>query len=316
MHFLTWIAIAVWIGVPACATDDADAARVAMRPRRVNPKVRNASIRADAHLVLVPVTVTDPFGTPYPSLTRDSFRLLENGVEQQLKYFASEDAPVSLGVVFDSSRSMEGKLDRSRTAVSVFFRTAVPGDEFFLVEFNDAPRLLCSFTTDTGHIERSLAGIEPHNRTALLDAIYMAIHQMKGAHNSRQALFILSDGEDNHSRYNETEIRNIVREGDVSVYSIGLFGSGPAIKHGARLLRGLSLETGGRMWQVDRIADLTDAVTKVSAAIRHQYLPGFSSSNLHRDGTYRKIQLKLTPPPSAPPLAASWRAGYYAPDGE
>jgi VWFA-related protein len=317
MRSFAWIAITVWIGVPACAAnDDSESTRVTITSRPAPPKARNASIRADANLVLVPVTVTDPFGAPYPGLTRDSFRLSENGAEQRLRYFASEDAPVSLGVVFDASRSMEGKLDRSRAAVSVFFRTAVPGDEFLLVEFNNAPQLLCSFTSDTGLIERSLAGIEAHNRTALLDAIYMAIHQMKGARNFHKALFILSDGVDNNSRYNETEIRNIVREADVSVYSIGLFGSGPAIKHGARLLRGLSNETGGRMWQVDRMADLPDAVTKISAAIRHQYLLGFSSSNPHRDGMYRKIQVRITPPPDAPPLAASWRTGYYAPGGE
>ena len=317
MRSLTWIAIAVSMGVPArAADDDANAARVTITPRAVPPKARNASIRADANLVLVPVTVTDSFGVPYPGLTRDSFRLLENGVEQQLKYFASEDGPVSLGVVFDASRSMEGKLDRSRAAVSVFFRTAVAGDEFFLVEFNNAPQLLCSFTSDTGRIERSLADIHARNWTALLDAIYMAIHQMNGAHNSRKALLILSDGDDNNSRYTQTEIRNVVREADVSVYSIGLVGGVPLTRRGTRLLRDLSNETGGRMWQVARMADLPDTVTKISTAIRHQYLLGFSSSNPHRDGMYRKIQVRLTPPRDAPPLAASWRAGYYAPDGE
>jgi Ca-activated chloride channel family protein len=314
-----WIAFGVCLATTLTVAQDMQSARVTITPRTVAPRSPargGASIRVDTSIVLVPVTVTDPFGAPYPGLTRDSFRLLENGVEQDLKYFATEDAPVSLGVVFDASRSMEGKLDRSRAAVSRFFHTAVPGDEFSLVEFNDAPRLLCGFTSDTALIEKSLEEIEARNWTALLDAVYMAINQMKHAQNPRKALLILSDGGDNNSRYTETEIKNIVREADVSVYSIGLFGNGPLAKHNAKLLRDLSEETGGRMWQVDKMTDLPDAVAKISRAIRNQYLLGFSSSNPKRDGMYRKIQVKLKLGPDAPPLAASWRTGYYAPDSE
>lgn len=311
MRELGWAGVVFWCGAMVLSAADV----VDISPRRAAPR-HDAAIRVETSLVLVPVTVTDPYGAPYAGLARDAFRLLENGVEQQVKYFASEDAPVSLGVVFDASRSMDGKLDRSRAAVSEFFHTAIPGDEFFLVEFNDRPRLLCSFTTDTGRIEKSLEGIAPRNWTALLDAVYLAIHQMKHARNPRKALLILSDGGDNNSRYTETEIRRIVQEADVSVYSIGLFGGGPMNRHNAKLLRNLSEETGARMWQVDKMADLPDAVEKISTAMRNQYLLGFSSSNPKRDGMYRKIQVKLKPGANTPPLTASFRTGYYAPDGE
>jgi VWFA-related protein len=233
-------------------------------------------------------------------------------VEQRLKYFATDDAPVSLGIVFDASRSMEGKLDHSRAAVSQFFRTTIPGDEFFLVEFNDRPRLLCNFTSDTNAIEKSLQGLTSRNWTALLDAVYMAIHQIKRANNSRKALLILSDGGDNNSRYTEAEIKSRVREADVVIYSIGL-GSG-LLKHHVRLLKQLSVETGGEYCHAEKMSDLPDAISKISRAIRNQYLLGYSSSNGSNDGMYRKIQVTVAPTGEGP-LHAAWRTGYYAPLG-
>ena len=295
-----------------CAADDRDGPRVTITPRvAARPQAAvNASIRVDTKLVLIPVTVTDSYGAPFAGLTRDKFRLFEDGVEQQVKYFATDDAPVSLGIVFDASRSMEGKLDHSRAAVSHFFHTAVAGDEFFLVEFNDRPRLLCGFTRDTGFIEKSLVGIKPKNWTALLDAVYMAIHQMKRASNARKALLILSDGGDNNSRYTETEIKSRVREADVCIYSIGL-GTG-LLKHHVRLLKQLSEETGGEYCHAEKMSELPDAIAKISRAIRDQYLLGYSSSNASNDGMYRKIQVTVSQPGDRP-LHAAWRTGYYAP---
>jgi len=303
------------VAVLTLAGADAETPRINITPRiRARPQaVVNASIRVDAKLVLIPVTVTDTFGAPFQGMTPDRFRLFEDGVEQRVKYFAAQDAPVSLGVVFDASRSMEGKLDESRAAISRFFRTSMAGDEYFLVEFSDRPRLLSGFTTSTAVIEKSLIGIKPKNWTALLDAVYMSIHQMKHASNSRRALLILSDGGDNNSRYTENEIKSRVREADVSIYSIGL-GAGLVKRH-VRLLKQLSNETGGEYCQADKMTDLPDAIERISAAIRHQYLLGYSSSNSSNDGMYRKIQVTVKQSPEKPPLHASWRNGYYAPVG-
>jgi len=295
---------------PACHAED----RVAITPRVVSHRKisPNPAIRVDIKLTLIPVTVTNSLGAPYPGLPQSAFRLLEDGVEQQLKSFASEDGPVSLGVVFDASRSMTGKLDQSRAAVSRFFRTATAGDEFFLIEFNDTPRILCDFTTDTEEIEKKLVDIKPKNWTALFDSVYMAIQQMRHAKNPRKALLILSDGGDNNSRYTESEMKNLVREADVSIYSIGLLGGGFVRRH-AQLLRQLSEETGGHFYQVDKMADLPDAVAQVSAALRQQYLLGYSSTNPENDGMYRKIEVRLNPEINPLRLRASWRTGYYAP---
>src|SRR5712692_4363469 len=198
----------------AWAQGSGDDAPVAITPRILtkNKARPPGAIQVDVRLILVPVTVTDAYDAPVSGLPREAFRLFEEGVEQQVKYFATQDAPVSLGVVFDASRSMAGKLEQSRAAVGRGFNTAVPGDEFFVVEFNDAPRVLCDFTTDTERIEKSLVAIQPQNWTALYDAVYMAIRQMKHARNPRKALLILSDGGDNNSRYTESEMKALVRE--------------------------------------------------------------------------------------------------------
>lgn len=286
-------------------------ANIAPRASTVRKKVPRSNLRVDVKLVLIPVTVTDPFGAPFAGLARSAFRLYESGIEQEIKYFSAEDASISLGVVFDASRSMSGKLDQSRAAVSEFFHTGMPGDEYFAVEFSDAPRLLCGFTSDAARIEKSLANIVPENWTALLDAVYLAVHEMKHAHNPRKALLILSDGGDNNSRYTEREMKLLVREADVCIYSIALVGSG-LFRRYVPLLKELSTETGGRVREIERIADLPAAVQAISEAIRHQYVLGYSPRNSGAKGIYRRVQVRLEPPPDLPRLRASWRKGYYS----
>src|SRR5262249_14659163 len=298
----------------AAVPGSADDAPVTITPRAI-PKSRTRSpgaILVDVKLILVPVTVTDSFDAPVSGLPREAFRLFEEGVEQQVQYFATQDAPVSLGVVFDASRSMTGKLEQSRAAVARFFHTAVHGDEFFVVEFNDAPRLLCDFTSDTGRIEKSLAGIQPQNWTALYDAVYLAIRQLKRAKNPRKALLILSDGGDNNSRYTKPEMKALVREADVCIYSIGLLGGGFLQRH-ANLLKQLSEDTGGRFYQVETMSDLPEAVARLNAAMRHQYLLGYSSNNPSNNGLYRKIEVRLNRAPDTPRLPPTRRTGYYTP---
>jgi Ca-activated chloride channel homolog len=300
----------------AGVADPAEDVRVAVTPRPARKTTGQAhSIRVDSNLILIPVSVTNTYGAPFPGLPRDAFRLFEDGVEQQVKYFTSEDAPLSLGIIFDASRSMVGKLDQSRLAVTDFLNSRMTPDEFSLIEFNDAPRLLCGFTNDAEQIERMLVGIQPKNWTALLDAVYMAIHQMKRARNPRKVLLILSDGGDNNSRYTETEMKSLVREADVCIYSIAFVGSGLLKRH-ERVLARLSEETGGRLYEVGKMNELPEAIRKISAAVRHQYVLGYSSSNPKKNGLYRNIRIRLNQPPDQPPLRASWREGYYAPAEE
>src|ERR1019366_9301356 len=184
---------------------------------------RRSDIRVDTTLVLIPVSVTDPLSRFVTGLDKENFKLSEDKVDQEITQFSSEDAPLSVGIVFDSSGSMGAKLQRSRQAVAQFMKTANPQDEFFLVVFNDRPELVQSFTTETEEIQNRLTFTQAKGRTALLDGVYLAMNQMKKAHNPRKAILIISDGGDNSSRYTETEVKNAVREADVQIYAIGIF---------------------------------------------------------------------------------------------
>src|SRR5579862_2713719 len=195
------------------------------RPKPATPSeiLPKANIRVDTTLVLIPVTVTDPLNRFVTGLEKENFRIFEDKTEQQVVQFSSEDAPLSVGVIFDCSGSMGAKLEKSRQAVAQFFKTANPDDEFFLVEFSDRAELMIPFTTSLEEIQNRLTFTQSKGKTALLDAVYLGLHQMKKAKNARKALLIISDGGDNNSRYTETEIKNLVSEADTQIYAIGIF---------------------------------------------------------------------------------------------
>jgi VWFA-related protein len=263
-------------------------------------------------LVLIPVTVTDPLGNSVSGLPSDVFHVSEDGVEQTVARVATQDASVSLGFVFDSSKSMENKLDKSREGITDILRNSTPGDEYFLVQFNDKPTLVCSFTADPRGIEDGLMSVRPMGWTALLDAVHLAVNHMKRAKNARRALVVLSDGGDNNSRFTKHEIRDLLRESDVTLFAIGI--KGPMVAPGSfGLLSDLAEETGGRLFPVRHIKDLPEAVAKLNKALRDQYVLAYYPKNSSRDGKYRRVQVRIATPPAAPPLRASWRAGYYAP---
>jgi VWFA-related protein len=290
-----------------------DQPRVNIIPRH-QPTADNAKsdIRVDVNVVLIPVTVTDPLGTPVLGLHPESFQVLEDGVEQPVAHLITQDAPLSVGFVFDASKSMESKLDKSRAAIAEIMKTSMPGDEYSLVSFNDNPKLLGGFTAEPGDIQNALMSIQPMGWTALLDAIHMSVNHMKRAKNTRKALVVLSDGGDNNSRFNQHEIRELLRESDVTLYAIGILGR--MVTAGAmKLLSNLAEETGGRLFPVHNVNQLPEAVAKLNAALRDQYMLAYYPTNRARDGKFRRVQVRLVPPPSSPLLHASWRSGYYAP---
>ena len=187
-------------------------------------KVRPGSfIRMNVDLVLVPVTVTDPMNRLVTGLEKSDFQVYENSKEQSIRSFAAEDAPVSIGIIFDLSGSMTSKLLRAKEAILQFIKTANPQDEFFVIGFNDRPELIEDFTSSVEDIQARLATVRSGHRTALLDAIYYGVQKMRDARHERKALLVVSDGGDNRSRYTEGEVRAEVREADVEIYSIGIF---------------------------------------------------------------------------------------------
>ena len=289
---------------------------VAASPMVDIPRV---DLRVDTTLVLIPVTVTDPMNRFVTGLEKDHFRLQEDNVDQTISHFASEDAPLSVGIVFDTSGSMGAKLQKSRQAVAQFCKTANPQDEFFLVQFNSSPELTVAFTTDPEEIQNRITFSQSRGRTALLDAVYLALHEMKKSKNPRKALLVISDGGDNSSRYTEGEIKNLVREADVQVFGIGIFeplgsrGRTAEELAGPSLLSDIAEQTGGRAYPVENLNDLPDIAAKIGIELRNQYVLGYSSTNQERDGKYRRVKVKVMQPRGLPPLRAFWRLGYYAP---
>ena len=321
-----------WHSLPAAAQDD----DVHIQPRQVkktdpgaavpttdpsgiaDPSLRTHTkpIKKEVDLVLVPVTITDPMNRLVTGLEKDNFLLTDNGKPQEIRHFSSEDAPISLGVIFDVSGSMSDKIDKSRQAVVEFFRTANPQDEFFLVTFSEKPEVLVDFTSSVEDIQNKLVYAIPKGRTALLDAIYLGMDRMRKAHYERKALLIISDGGDNHSRYTEGEIKSMVREADVQIYGVGLFdyqAKSPEEREGPELLNEVTEATGGRTFVIQSPNELADVATKIGIELRNQYVLGYRPTNPAHDGKWRKIKVRLNPPKGLPPLHVYAKTGYYAP---
>src|ERR1019366_6384338 len=272
--------------------------------------------KKDVELVLVPVTITDPLNRLVTGLDRENFNLFEGKDRQEIKTFSSEDAPVSIGVVFDMSGSMSSKIERAREAVVEFFKTANPQDEFFMIAFADKPEEIADFTSSVDDIQGRLIYTVPRGRTALLDAIYLGVTKMRQAKYPKRALLILSDGGDNHSRYTEGEIRSMVKEADVLIYAIGIYDHyfpTDEERLGPTLLSDVTELTGGRAFTIDNPNDLADVSTKIGIELRNQYVIGYRPKNPVRDGKWRKIKVKLLPPKGLPPLKVYAKTGYYAP---
>jgi VWFA-related protein len=226
-----------------------------------------------------------------------------------------DDAPIAAGMVFDTSGSMGAKLQRSRMAASTFFKISDPEDEFFLVEFDSEPRLVVPLTQDYGKIEEQLTFSRSKGSTALLDAIYMALQEMRKSKKNKKALLLISDGGDNHSRYSYAEVKNLILESDVLIYAIGVFGGGstPEEASGPELISRIAESTGGRMFPAYP-ADMPDIAKRIGIELRNRYILAFSPTSQAHDGKYHHIQVRMVPPRGLPPLQAHWRTGYTAPD--
>ena len=291
-----------------------------MRPRIVPEAAPpRPDLRVDVPLVLIPAHVTTEAGAPVTSLSQDNFKVFEDGIEQKITYFAKEDAPVSVGLVYDSSGSMRNKMRKSWEAASTFLKTANSDDEFFLVEFNERPKLSVAFTSDSDQIFKTISRARSLGRTSLLDAISMALTEMKHARNSRKAIIILSDGGDNRSRRTAGEVKTAMLESDVQLYAIGLFDPEESRKrtpeeaNGPYLLEDLAQQTGGRAFPVRDTEELPGISTRIGRELRDQYLLGYVPVNAARDGKYRRVKISLNPPAGAPALQMHHRQGYFAP---
>jgi Ca-activated chloride channel homolog len=283
-----------------------DAPQVNIAPRfRPSAEGRAPSIRLDIKMVMIPTNVTDQHDQPILNLHKEDFRLFEDSSEQKIESFSIDEAPLSLGIVFDASGSMRNRIDKSFKAVEQFLKTSLPGDEFFLVQFSDEASVLVPFTRDPDQITSNLGLIRPQGWTAMFDAIYLAVNQMRHAKNPRKALLILSDGGDNNSRYSDREVINLLREADVQLFAIGLFDD-------AHFLKKAAAETGGSVVAVHNLNDLSDAVDKLSTQVRSRYVLGYYPAQAQNDGKFHKVKVMLSQAAGSLKLRTSWRHGYYA----
>ncbi len=299
-----WIVLACSLLTGFANAQNGDA-KVSITPR-VPTQSRSSVIRTDANRVLISTTVTDSYGLPVQGLHKQDFRLLEDGVQQDLSEFFVEDGPISIGVVFDVSASIQNKLVEARQTIREFLGLSTPGDEFFLVTFRDQPELVRGFTTEPEDIEADLAVVKPRGWTALYDAMVLAINHMKRATRSRRVLLIFTDGGDNNSRYSEAEVKSLIREANVRILSISVQGHSPNLDK-------LSAESGGRAYQVHKLEELPKVALAAGAEAHAQYVLGFIPADGLMNGKYHAVKVEVVPPVADARLHVSWRHGYYSP---
>ena len=275
-----------------------------------------AIIRKSVELVLVPVTVMDESNRIITGLEQGNFQLYENKQAQPIKHFWKEDAPVSVGIVLDVSGSMDTKIERARDAVVAMLTASNPQDEFFLMTFANRPTLVQDFTPNVDDIRGHLLFTKPKGSTSLIDAIVTAISHMRSARYQRKALVIISDGGDNRSRYTEKEVKSLIKEADVLVYSIGVFDTEFRTKEerlGPELLATISGLTGASAYTLDNPKHLPVVAEHIANELRNQYMLGYSPEESRRDGKWRKINVKLALPRGLQALRVQARSGYYGP---
>jgi Ca-activated chloride channel homolog len=316
------VAVVVTMNLSILSAQSAiDEVHIQPRAQSVKPDLPDALaqgaigiIRKSVEMVLVPVTVMDESNRIITGLGQENFQLYENKHAQPIKHFWKEDTPVSVGIVLDVSGSMDTKIERARDAVAAMLTASNPQDEFFLVTFADRPTLVQDFTPNVDDIRGQLLFTKPRGCTSLIDAIVMAIGHMRNARYQRRALVIISDGGDNRSRYTEKEVKSLIKEQDVLVYSIGVFDTQFRTMEerlGPELLATISGLTGASAYTLDNPRHLPVVAEHIANELRNQYILGYSPEQPQRDGKWRKIKVKLTLPRGLRELRVQARTGYY-----
>jgi len=279
---------------------------------RAGAQEQGAVFRSDARLVVLHATVDDGNGKLVTDLPRKAFRVLENGVEQPLKIFHREDVPVSLGLVIDDSGSMFEKRDRVKSAALALVKASHPGDEVFLVNFNERPYLDTDFTRNIAVLEEGLTRLDSRGLTAMRDALRLSIeHLRRRATEDKKVLLVITDGEDNSSQINLPHLIRAAQQANVLVYAVGLPGEAGSRERvrAQRELDALTKATGGQAFYLHDISDVDEITREIARVIRNQYTLAYTPSNEALDGTYREIRVILEDPR---PLVVRTRSGYWA----
>jgi len=279
--------------------------------------VPDRPVKVKTDLVSLTLTVQDLYGRYVSGLTKKAFTVIDNNEEQEITFFSDSDAPVSLGVIFDVSGSMSGeKIAKARKALEKFIATSHPSDEYFLIAFNSRAQLLLDRTRDGDAVLRKLTLVQPKQNTALYDAVYLGVDKVtRGAHQKR-ALLIISDGQDNASRYNFGEVRRLMKESDVVTYAVGILGGSDSSSQlgmqGQAFLDELTSVSGGKSFYPQSDVEMDEIFERIALELRHQYTIGYTPRDFQPDGKWRKVKVKVKPPRGLPRLTVRSREGYYA----
>jgi len=279
------------------------------------PKVRSLSV--DVDVVLVNATVTEASRNQIiRGLDKKDFRVWEDNIEQKISYFSSEDVPASVGIIFDISGSMKDKIASAQRAAATFFKSGTRDDEYFEIQFSDRPQIASDFTSDVTKLQNRLLSTQTKGNTALYDAVYLGLNKLKESSNTKKALLLITDGEDNQSRYTFSDVRNFIREQNVQLYAIGILD--PATGAGREALVQLTEMTGGRAFFPNAAYEMSDICRKIAAELKNQYVLGYRPTNAGKDGAWRKIKVKVNTPKDVglASFEVSHKKGYYAPSGD
>lgn len=274
-------------------------------------------ISVDTDLVTLTLTVTDYYGRYVSGLTKDAFTIYDDKKKQDITFFSDADAPVSIGILFDVSGSMSGeKILKARNALERFINTSHPRDEYYLIAFNKRAQLLMDRTRDGEAVLNKLTLVEPKNNTALYDACYLGVERVTRGTHQKKALLIISDGQDNASRYNFKEVRRLMKESDVVIYSVGIMdgrdSTTPEGLQGQAFLDELSGVTGGKAFYPTSEVEMDEIFERIALELRHQYSIGYTPKGFKPDGKWHRVKVKVKPPRGLPRLTVRHREGYYA----
>ncbi|HEY2383390.1 MAG TPA: VWA domain-containing protein [Terriglobia bacterium] len=279
-------------------------------------KKPSQTLKVDVDLVLVNATVTDQLNRYVSGLESQHFQIWEDKVEQKVEYFNAEDVPISVGIIFDVSGSMKEKIGTSTQAAATFLKTGNPDDEYFLVTFANRPEVVADFTTDVTRLQSKLLMTNAKGMTAMYDSVYLGLEKLKEGSNPKKALLLITDGEDNRSRYTFQNVKDFVKEQDVQIYGIGIvddFNSQlNAGRSGRAMIEELADLTGGRAFFPDSVQELDDICTKIAVELKNQYVLGYHSTNGAKDGKWRKLKVKVNPPKGIQHLNVRAKSGYFA----
>ena len=267
-------------------------------------------------LVVVPVSVLDHWDRPVTDLTSKHFVVFEDKVSQTVKYFSHQDTPVALAVVLDASGSMAGRFNDARVAAAQLIATSNPDDEFSVVIVGDSPRIVVDRGDSLDQFQQTLALVQPDGQTALWDSMMSALGQLRSAPLERKVMVVITDGGDNHSRATKRELKSVLKEAGVQLYTVALYN--PYSKRTEERIAPLELDdltsvTGGRIVAARNGVETQAVVAQISRELRDQYVLGYYPMHPSHDGRWHKIQVSLSDTGGPRRVRVFAKKGYFQP---